>query len=1303
MRAQTCTENTMTGFSAGRIGGQLGVRGRVAAALACVLAFACADEPTGPPGSFAVSVAAPQTEPFTVGDTLRLEAEVRDRRGEAFPGVAITWSSSDPRVASVDPAGVVTGVAPGTATITATSGTASGTLQLSVADPVYAVLTALYVKTGGGDWTNSDNWLSDEDLDTWYGVDTDSTGRVVGLDLEGNNLIGHIPPELGDLEHLRRLDLAGNRLNGEIPPELANLGQLEDLELHTNRLTGGIPRELATLEHLYKLVLHTNGLTGSIPPELGTREQLYELELHSNALSGGIPPALGNLENLGLLHLHSNALTGGIPAELGNLANLRELNLSDNALTGTIPPELGGLASVTRLWLSHNELSGPVPARLGELADLEWLLIGNNRLSGPLPLALGGLPLKVFGYVGTELCVPADASFRAWLDSISSHQGTGVDCGAPLSDRDVLVALYHATDGPNWVDNENWLSDKPLGEWYGVYADANGRVVALSLNRNKLVGPIPTELGHLAALKQLSLFGNDLSGRIPPEIGNLNALEYLTLDGNDLSDPIPAEIGHLAALKRLSLYGNDLNGRIPPEIGNLNALEYLELAWNAFSGPIPSEIGNLAALEYLGFYCNRYIGSSRVYCSGNINGPIPPEIGNLAALKRLNLFGNGFSGPIPSEIGDLTALENLQLGNNNLTGPIPPWIGRLSALKELDLARNRFSGPLPRQIGDLARLEALDLRRNNLTGPVPPEIGQLASLGVLNLTSNKLLGPVPPEFAGLIGLKVVSFNDNRGMAGTLPNGLTALRELEVLQASGTGLCAPSNPGFLAWLEGIGNRRIRPCVEQLPAAYLTQAVQSREFPVPLVAGERALLRVFPTTRTATSAGIPPVRAGFWVDGQERHVVNISGTSSRIPTAVDQASLAKSANAEIPGHVVQPGLEMVIEVDPQGTLDSTLLVAKRIPEDGRLAVDVRAMPAFRLTVIPFLWSTRPDSLVLETTVAMAEDPHGHELLEMTRTLLPVEDIVVVAHEPVVTSHNDALKLLGETEAIRVLEGERGYYMGTMTGAFAGIDGLGVSSGRSIFSKVDLGERSEYVIAHELGHNMSLAHAPCGTSGDPFYPYSDGSIGAWGYDFGNRRLVHPTTQDLMSYCAGPLWVSDYHFTKALRYRLVDESPPAAAAAADRSLLLWGGMSAHAVPYLEPAFIVKAPPALPDSAGEYQISGRTETGTQLFALRFAMPATADGDGSSSFAFVLPVRTEWQGNLASISLTGPGGSATLDGDSDIPVAILRNPQTGKVRGILRDPPPVAQAAADPVGQGVGTGVEVLFSRGIPSGDAWRR
>ena len=423
---------------------------------------------------------------------------------------------------------------------------------------------------------------------------------------------------------------------------------------------------------------------------------------------------------------------------------------------------------------------------------------------------------------------------------------------------------------------------------------------------------------------------------------------------------------------------------------------------------------------------------------------------------------------------------------------------------------------------------------------------------------------------------------------------------------------------------------------------------------------------------------------------------------IPTEVAESSLSKSANAEIPGHVVQPGLEMVIEVDPDGALDPVLGVANRIPETGRLAVDVRAMPLFDLTLIPFVWSQTQDSSIVDLIQAMAADPENHEMLEETRTLLPVGDLAVTEHEPVLSSSNNAFDLRANVQAIRTMEGKTGHYMGMMPSPVMGAAGVAF-----IGTRVSFSIPSATTIAHELGHNMSLYHAPCGGAGGPdsSYPYPDGSIGTWGYDFRDGgRLVHPRVgRDLMTYCS-PRWISDYSFTNALRYRLFDEGPPAAAiAASSKSLLLWGGVGADSVPYLEPAFVVDAPPVLPDSAGEYRVTGRTTGGDELFSLSFTMPEVADGDGSSSFAFVLPVQPGWADALASITLSGPGGSVTVDGESDLSMAILRNPRNGQVRGILRDLPPATQAARAAAGRTAGPGLEVLFSRGIPDAASWSR
>ena len=139
--------------------------------------------------------------------------------------------------------------------------------------------------------------------------------------------------------------------------------------------------------------------------------------------------------------------------------------------------------------------------------------------------------------------------------SAGSGQGTA-EITVMDTDRATLVALYEATDGPNWVNSENWLTDEPLGEWYGVGTDVAGRVVRLDSYNNALTGPIPPELGNLANLTGLEFSGNDLSGPIPPELGNLANLEWLHLSFNALTGPIPPELGRLARLTELTLRGN---------------------------------------------------------------------------------------------------------------------------------------------------------------------------------------------------------------------------------------------------------------------------------------------------------------------------------------------------------------------------------------------------------------------------------------------------------------------------------------------------------------------------------------------------------------------------------------------------------------------------------------------------------------------------------------------------------------------------------------------------------------------------
>ena len=194
-------------------------------------------------------------------------------------------------------------------------------------------------------------------------------------------------------------------------------------------------------------------------------------------------------------------------------------------------------------------------------------------------------------------------------------------------------------------------------------------------------------------------------------------------------------------------------------------------------------------------------------------------------------------------------------------------------------------------------------------------------------------------------------------------------------------------------------------------------------------------------------------------------------------------------------------------------------------------------------------------------------------------------------------------------------------------------------------------------------------------------------------------------MAYC-GPIWISDFNFEKALRYRLNDAGLLGAAAVADArpvpSLLLWGGVDSLVAPYLEPAFVVEAPPPMREAPGPYRITGRAGDGTELFDLSFAMPRVPDGGRASRFAFTLPVQPAWAGSLASITLSGPGGSFTLDEDHDRPMVITLD-GGDNVTGFIRDPGPAGGAAAMAPGGRVEPRRGVLFSRGIPAPDAWRR
>ena len=858
----------------------------------------------------------------------------------------------------------------------------------------------------------------------------------------------------------------------------------------------------------------------------------------------------------------------------------------------------------------------------------------------------------------------------------------GRDCPDPDRDRDALVALYQATDGANWANNANWLTDNDLSTWHGVGV-SGGRVTRLHLQNNNLTGKLPSELSTLSDLEYLNFADNQLFGGIPTAFTALTALTSFNFNNNaglcspryasfltwsegiaDWSGGFCTDRDVLVALYHATdganwtnntnwLTDNDLLIWQGVRVVNGQVVE-LDLSENLLSGSIPSELGDLVNLVGLSLSDN------------NLNGPIPPELGNLVNLKTLLLNWNFLSGSIPPELGDLVNLEHLGLPGNNLSGSIPPELGNLVNLVGLSLSSNNLSGSIPPELGNLVNLEILDLSNNNLSGSIPSELGNLVNLEGLWLDGNLLSGSIPSELGNLVNLEILDLSNNN-LSGSIPPELAQLNFAHLDLSNNIPLELLSSP---------------------PPVFLIQATQSATHSVPLIAGEVSLLRVF-------DKAVSPVRATFYRNGALVHTADIS-------SSVIQAVIRGSENqaVEIPGSVVMPGLEMVVEIDPDGTLDPALGIGRRIPETGRVPVDVKAVPPLNLTLVPLLWQENPDHSVVTTARSLSADDN---LFWYTRNLLPVHDLDLTVREPVWTSldpvNDNRSELLSEIAAIHTLDGASGHYMGILRqedGQYGG--GIAFRGGNSLVSSLHAS-----TIAHELGHNMSLGHAPCGTGGglDPSYPYTDGKIGVWGYDFRAGVLVIPTRPDLMSYCY-PEWISDYNFKKALEYRLSEEARASGKpAAATRTILLWGGVNASRELLLEPTFVVTAPPALPDKNGPYLLTGEDVDGSVLFSLNFGMPEIADGDGGSSFVFALPVQPEWPDRLAHIALSGPEGVVTMGSDEDRSVALLRDRTTGRVRGILRNwSDPSLRATRPTVPE---PNLEVVVSRGIPDKAAWNR
>ncbi|KAL6138856.1 hypothetical protein ACLB2K_064135 [Fragaria x ananassa] len=413
-------------------------------------------------------------------------------------------------------------------------------------------------------WNNSINFCS------WAGVTcNDSNKRIIILNLDAQNLVGTLPPSIGNLTYVTGINLRNNSFHGELPQEMGRLINLQYLNISYNFFEGKIPANMSHCTQLRVLNIFFNQLIGPIPVELSSLVDLTVIWLGKNNLTGRIPYWIGNFSSMYGLSLGENNLQGSIPNELGRLKGLGLLILG---LHGELPPNVGiTLPNLETFVGALNRFTGTIPASLSNASRLQLFDFGDNGFTGKLPQNFGSLHSVVklnFNVNRLGSGIAGDLNFLSFLANCTSLVSLGLSC------------------------------NRFGGQLPASIANLSTQLKVLTLGKNLIYGSIPKGIGNLVNLTSLGLEANYFSDCVPEEIGKLWNLGALHLNHNNFSGPIPSSL-------ELHVSGNQLSGEILKTLGNCISLERLLLEGNEFSGSIPQSMEKLRGLEVLIFHAIR--------------------------------------------------------------------------------------------------------------------------------------------------------------------------------------------------------------------------------------------------------------------------------------------------------------------------------------------------------------------------------------------------------------------------------------------------------------------------------------------------------------------------------------------------------------------------------------------------------------------------------------------------------------------------------------------------------------------------
>ncbi len=206
-----------------------------------------------------------------------------------------------------------------------------------------------------------------------------------------------------------------------------------------------------------------------------------------------------------------------------------------DAPPGYLPgPGLDSLINFPYAWRVFEQ----IPSDTAGYVEVDY---ADNLPVGANPIIARGITGQKYASMGARFISQADGrvivrSYSRRLNGLYTiANGFPVDLE---TDSLALIALFEATNGPEWTDTKNWGAGR-LDTWEGV--DLNGQsITAVELPSNNLVGIVPDVLVDIQALQTVNLSGNHIT-RIPDftsntEITSLNVsnnkLDFGSLEPN---------------------------------------------------------------------------------------------------------------------------------------------------------------------------------------------------------------------------------------------------------------------------------------------------------------------------------------------------------------------------------------------------------------------------------------------------------------------------------------------------------------------------------------------------------------------------------------------------------------------------------------------------------------------------------------------------------------------------------------------------------------------------------------------------